>query len=214
MKKVKYILSVIAIFYTVSMYSAIDNLFNKFIIPDSLKNSFIQSKNQEDKIRALNDIGFYLSGNNPVNSITISNLALVMADSIKYEDGIFDATNNIGIAYYRSSKFKQAIEWFAKAKQIAESMDNDKKLASTYSNMALVYNYLSDYTKALKLNNEALKIRTSLKDSGGIATSYNNIGTTYHYKTEYKTALEYYNKALSIKKILNDKMELQAHIII
>ncbi len=185
--------------------ASIKEVFEKLATPDSLKEKYFSTQNSEKKVDVLNDIGFFFTSRNPESAITISHIALKISDSLKYEYGQYDAQNNMGIAFYRSSRFKQALACFNTAYDIAKNMNSKNKMAAIFSNMALVYNLLSDYEKALKYNFEALKIRTSDHDSIGIAISYNNLGTTYHYKSEFSQALEYYIKALKIKQAQHDK---------
>ena len=185
--------------------ASINELLEKFQIPDSSKIKFLSTQNIERKLDILNDAGFYYTSRNADLSIFISTTVYHLADSINYEFGKYDAQNNLGIAFYRHSRFKQAIVCFDKAYKIARKMKIAVKEASVLSNKALVFNSLSDYEQALKYNFEALKIRMEEKDSMGIAFSYNNIGMTYHYQTNYSQALDYYTKALKIKLGQNDK---------
>jgi tetratricopeptide (TPR) repeat protein len=173
--------------------------------PDSLKTKYLKAKTSQNKIDIVNDCSFYLCNSNPELALTYSRYALRVADSIGYKKGLCEANLIAGIAFYRISRFQQALTCFSTAVDIARNLGLENKVAAIYSNMALVYNSLADYDKAQKYNFEALRIRTDLKDTSAIANSYNNIGLTYHNKSDYSSANQYYGIALRLKKALHDQ---------
>jgi len=180
-------------------------------VPDSLKQNYLKADNAQKEIDCLNNICFTLNNTMPERSIELAKKTLRISDSINYLFGQYEANNNLGIAFYRTTRYTQAISCFQEAYKLAKKINNDGFIAATLSNMALVYNELGDFEKSLELNNNALKIRTKQKDNSAIAISYNNIGMTYHLKGEYYQALTYYTKALTIRTKENDK-EGQANV--
>jgi tetratricopeptide (TPR) repeat protein len=174
-------------------------------VPDSLKNKFFNAASSEKKVDALNEISFILINSDVEMAVELSRNALRLADSLNYVNGLFEANTNIGIAFYHTSRFKQALTCLSTAEEIAKVIGSKSLLASVYSNMALVYNSLADYEKSLKYNFKALEIRTAVDDTMAIAISLNNLGMTYHLKLDYIQARNYYRMAYEIKLKQNDR---------
>lgn len=180
------------------------NIVNDSMIPDSLRARYAKANVAQVKVDVLNDICFYLSTRNPEEAINISREALRISDSLKYLEGLYHANNNIGLAFYISSKYQQSLSCFSLALESAKDLDDKKKEASVLNNMALVYNMLGDYEKAIKINQDALKIRLKLNDTSEIAKSYNNLGITYHKKNEFSKALSFFRRSISLKEKQGD----------
>jgi tetratricopeptide (TPR) repeat protein len=175
------------------------------MVPDDMKNKYYRASTSIEGVDALNDICFYLNNVDPIKAGELSKYSLRVSDSLNYLLGLYDANNNIGISFYRTAKYQQALTCFRQAEEYAKILGNKDKEAAVISNIALVYIELSDYERALIFNNKALKIRSLKKDSSAIAISFNNIGMCYHRKGDYTDALSYYYKAYELKKEQNDK---------
>ena len=114
------------------------------------------------------------------------------------------------IDFGKYMKFKQAIEKYEKALQIAngildaKNQENKKKIkAECYHNIASVYNKLGQYKEALENYYKALEIRKKLKAKDNqalLANSYNSIASVYTRQGRYKDALANYEKALDINE--------------
>jgi tetratricopeptide (TPR) repeat protein len=203
---IRYLSLIGAIWLSVArLTAALPDVVKSLSIPDTLKNKFINAASSDKKVDALNEISFYLINSDAELAVEFSRNALRLADSLNYVNGLFEANTNIGIAFYRTSRFKQALTCLSSAEEIAKVIGSKSLLASVYSNMALVYNSLADYEKSLTYNFKALEIRTSVDDTMAIAISLNNLGMTYHLKSDFIQARDYYGKAYEIKFKQHDK---------
>jgi tetratricopeptide (TPR) repeat protein len=200
-------LSLIAVIWlsVARLTAALPDEVKSVSVPDTMKAKFFNAASFEKKVDALNEISFYVINSDAELAVGFSRNALRLADSLNYVNGLFEANTNIGIAFYRTSRFKQALTCLSTAEEIAKVIGSKSLLASVYSNMALVYNSLADYEKSLKYNFQALEIRTSIDDTMAIAISLNNLGMTYHLKSDFIQARTYYQKAYEIKLKQYDK---------
>lgn len=185
-----------------------NNFFDSFKIPDSLYYRFSTENNIQKKIDAANDIIFYISDKEPSKILTKAQRLIFIADSVDYLNGLFDATNNLGIIFLRLSQFLQAISCFEECLKITKELKDKGREAAIVSNIALVYSELNMFEKAIDYHLEALKIRENRKDTLAISLSYNNLAMTYHYKSDYSTALKYYKKAIEVQLAHNYKVPL------
>jgi tetratricopeptide (TPR) repeat protein len=206
MKMIKALLIFVCFGFCVfDLYGNDIDLVKSLSLPGELKTKYYNAGTAKATVDALNDICFYLNNVEPEKAKDLSRITLRISDSINYLEGLYDANNNIGISFYRTAKYQQALSCLKQAAEYAKIIGNKGKEAAVLSNMAMVYVELSDYDRALSLNNQALKIRSKSGDSAAVAISLNNIGMTYHQKGEFTTAMSYYFKASAIKLKQRDK---------
>ncbi len=199
----------ILLFISCLLFSMSIQAFEKKIsasqLPDSLKLKLNQAKTIEHKIDAANDICYYLIGNYMNQAEILVKEVLRYADSVKYTRGALDANINLGILFYRKSKYVQSLSCYKEAYSLAEKLNDKGRQAAILNNMALVYTELNYYSKAIELNLQALKLRTKSNDSIAIAMSFNNLGMTYHSKRDFLMANHFYQQALQIVNLTNNK---------
>ncbi|WP_460218079.1 tetratricopeptide repeat-containing sensor histidine kinase [Psychroserpens sp. MEBiC05023] len=99
---------------------------------------------------------------------------------------------------YKNSNADSALFYGKKALKIAESIKDDKAIASAYNSIASSYEALSQLDMALDFHQKSLDIKTQIKDTIGIANTLNNLGIIYDTKGNYTKALESYFNALRI----------------
>lgn len=171
-------------------------VFDGFPVPDTLRAKIYSAKDDRGKVDALNDVCYYLADKMPHRVLPIARKLVYWADSLQYPKGLFDATNNLGILFYRTSQYTQAIACFDGCLGIADQMSDVGRRAAVLSNMGLVYAELSQYQKAIDFHQQALRIREKRKDTLAIALTFNNLGMTYHARGDWNVALNYYQKAI------------------
>lgn len=182
--------------YSFSLLALPVSVFEGFPLPDSLRTKMVTAREDKRQIDALNDICSYFSDKMPRQTIPVAQKVVYWADSLHYEKGLLDATNNLGILFYRTSQYTQAIACFNEGLKIAEKLDDAGRQAAVLSNLGLVYTELSEFQRAIDFHQQALKIREKRKDTLAIALSLNNLGMTYHARGDWNMALSYYQKAV------------------
>lgn len=190
------------------MFAGSANIFEGLPLPDSLKSKILSAKDEKERINALNDACYYFSDKMPHQVIPQAQKIVYWADSLHYWNGLFDANNNLGILFYRTSRYAQAISCFTECLKIADRLNDAGRRAAVLSNIGLVYTELSQFQRAIDFQQQALKIREKRNDTLAIAWSMNNLGMTYHAQGEWNMALSYYLKAIRTLEPTIYKQEL------
>jgi tetratricopeptide (TPR) repeat protein len=146
------------------------------------------------------------------NALTVSTSILKQAkDSIvirKALKGQAMAYTNIGIAYYYSGNYSEALKYYNISLPLKKKIGDKKGIAITLTTIGLVNSEQGNYPEALRNFFEALKLFEELKDDDGISAAYNNLGMIYYSQENYTEALKYYLLSLDVKKIKGDKYAL------
>ena len=112
--------------------------------------------------------------------------------------------HQLGIIKSNQGNYKQAIEYYTKALELAKKTlpANHPDLATSYNNMAGVYEDMGEYSKALSFYEKALEMqqKTLPANHPDLATSYNNMAGVYRHMGEYSKALSFYEKALEMQQ--------------
>jgi tetratricopeptide (TPR) repeat protein len=134
-----------------------------------------------------------------------SNDSVVIKKALK---GQAMAYTNIGIAYYYSGNYSEALKFYDISLPLKEKIGDKKGIAITLVTIGLVYSEQGNYPQSLKKFFEGLKLFEAIKDDDGISAVYNNIGMIYYSQENYNEALKYYLLSLKIKKLKSDKYAL------
>ena len=171
-------------------------------------------------INALNALAWELKYINPDTAIVLSTQALQSAEKKAWQNGMANASRNLGVFYYLKSDYPLSLEYYSKALEIWKkllSINNKQpsiisKKSATIGNIGNIYADQGDYTKALKYYFEALKIDEEMGKKSGIAADLGNIGGVYSDQANYQNAQKYYFEALKIGKELGDKNRIATQI--
>jgi len=95
-------------------------------------------------------------------------------------------------------KSSDALDYYEKAREILESVNDKPQMAKLYNNMASTYILISYYEKATKYFLESARLKEELADSDGLAATYNNLGLVYFDWDNNKMTRYFLEKAISI----------------
>lgn len=117
--------------------------------------------------------------------------------------------NLFGEIWLKKGNGEKALEYFEKAKNIAEEKgkSDTRLLGKTYNNIAVALWSMGKSSQALQYHQVALQYREKINEPLEVASSLNNIGLVYT-TSQPELAIEYFEKA---KKIY-DKANLQDKI--
>jgi CHAT domain-containing protein/tetratricopeptide (TPR) repeat protein len=102
--------------------------------------------------------------------------------------------------------YKQAIEIYKLALEIAEQL-NDKDISATaISGIGNVHRLQGNYSQALEQYQKSLKISEETNNKIGIANALNNIAIIHSSRGDYIEALEQFQKSLKIREEIGDKL--------
>jgi tetratricopeptide (TPR) repeat protein len=177
------------------------------------------------KVNALNSLSQHLVRSGRYDTaIAVSRQAQALAASLPVSTGGFglaNAHNGMGLIYYETGNYPEALVQFLKAIKVIESLlaehsakaetNRAKKIrANAHNNIGLIYQDQGDYPGALNEFLAALKIREEIGDLRGAASARNNIGIIYKNQGNYTEALREYEATLKIAEVLLSGAKSQA----
>lgn len=108
------------------------------------------------------------------------------------------ALNLIGVAYFYSSMYEEALNYFLEANSLVKFNNDTSLLISTLNNIGEVYRELEIYGKSIEYYEKAIDIINQNNYDLSHATILGNIGEIYFAKKEFIKALNVYNKSYDI----------------
>jgi len=180
MKKLFFFLVLLIIHFS-AFTSVIDSLNTALNSPNAAKSVIYDQLSKE-----------YLNIS-PDKSIEYAKLALKYADS--YIEQV-DYTNQIGVAYEYSGKYKEALLKYNEALNLAESNSYSKGKGVALLNIAIAKTQLADYDNALDFALKAIKIFEAKNYEENLTSALNNLGNIYLLMKDPVQALRFYNMVL------------------
>jgi len=111
---------------------------------------------------------------------------------------------NLGTVYKNIGILSKALDYFIKAKDIFESI-NDDRLAASLNMIGILYVDWLEYEKALDIYNESLNLEEKKGNKQGMADIQINLGKVYIKMKKTDDAVKSYQKALDISREIKDK---------
>ncbi len=130
----------------------------------------------------------------PDKSVEYAKSALEHAES--YIEQV-DYTNQIGVAYEYSGKYKEALLEYDEALKLAESNSYSMGKGLALLNIAIAKTHLADYDNALDFALKAIKIFETEDDKKNLTSALNNLGNIYLLMKDPAQALHFYNMVLN-----------------
>lgn len=102
---------------------------------------------------------------------------------------------NIGSIYRDQLDFEKALEYYLKAMEAFEKLNNKHAVAAVGGDIGNVYFSNNDYSKALEYYFKVLSMKEELGDKTEIAITLGNIGNVYYAQKDLNKSLEHFQKA-------------------
>jgi tetratricopeptide (TPR) repeat protein len=118
-----------------------------------------------------------------------------------------DVLNELFKQYVNNDPFL-AMSYTKSALQIAEELDYQKGIATSYNDIGVIYRKRGKFALALENYINSFKYFSQIGDNEGLAKAYNNIGTIYSIQGDYEKALDNYLKSYEILKEIDDSKRL------
>jgi two-component system, NarL family, sensor kinase len=193
--------SVILLFSTLGSYTQT----NKII--DSLEK--IASHQQDTNlIKTYNELTWQYRNVDQNKAISYANKAIDLSIRYKFDKGIAQAYNDLGIIFYDKQNFDTAIVLYNKSFAIRQQNNDVSGMAKLYNKIGVVYQKQGNFDKALENQLNALKLFEQVKDDIGISYSLNNIGIVNQNMGLYDEAIKYQLRSITIKEKINDRYGL------
>jgi signal transduction histidine kinase len=130
-------------------------------------------------------------------------------ESLDSTDGIVKCWRNIGLTYWRSGQYVEAMNCYQRGLDVLERRDNPTLRAGLLNNMGLIYELQGDYPSALDCYLKSLEISEHEGLDNYITITQMNIGAIYNYKGDLDNALRYHQMALARIELSNEKRNLR-----
>lgn len=122
------------------------------------------------------------------------------AYTIKWEEGVGDAYNSIGVYYWQNAVADSAYKNLITAIGIRKKLGRQQKLASTYDNLGMLFRDNEIMDSAYHYLFKALNLRNEIGDHEGLSKSYNSMGVLYDLQGDYDSAIAYFSKNVDFYK--------------
>ncbi len=181
------------------------------------QNDSQSAQTTEAEILSLNKRSESLMDSDPACALSLAETALKLLatfDPSPFKDQQTAlAIAMLGLAEFKMSNSATAIEHLAKAKKMAEGLNDLPLTMRILGALGNAHWNLANYAEALRLHHQRLAIAESLNDDLNIATSQHNIGNVYFQLAQYDKALQAYQTSLAIKEKLSNELEIASTLM-
>ena len=181
-------------------------ILNSSIFGDTIDSLKIQLDNNigKEKVDILCDLCWeyrFISGD---TALYYGSKALKLATEIKYQKGIAQSYNDMGIIHIDRGSYSKALDYFGNSMTIRKKMVDSVGIASLFNKIGIVYQKQGNLKEALDNAIEALKIYEVLGQDLRIGYCLNNIAIINFNMGNLSTSLDYHNRALFYRKKQGD----------
>lgn len=170
-------------------------------------NKFPDEKKRGEAYSLAGKAQYYLA--NYDSALIAWEYALEIYEDIKYDRGIAEQYNSIGVWYYSAaSNYDKALNYYFLSLKKREEIKDSSGIASSLINIGNIYYKQKRRDKAIESFEKALFYAEAVGDKKEMSILFNNLGAEYEFKKEFKKALAYYLKSAEIKKELNSNTSL------
>jgi tetratricopeptide (TPR) repeat protein len=177
---------------------------------DSMKTLIKSDREDTNKVKHLNDLGWHLSFGNPDTAILIANKTLELANKINWPAGVSNTLGQLANYNIFLSNYPKAAEYYQSALELDRKNNNPSGICHRLNGLGIVYMNQNDYAKALKYFKESLEIAERIGKKRSVGITLTNIGGIYQEQSEIPKALEYYFRALKCTQELGDRTQSSA----
>ena len=140
----------------------------------------------------------YMRLANTVEANNYVDKTILLAKKLNKPTFIADAYFRTGFYNHTHSRYFLAEEYYRKALEKYEELNDKEWLGGIYQNLSAMYANIPDYSKALDANFKAVSVFTEIKEEQSVAACYVNIASIYSGLDQHYNAVQYLNKALKI----------------
>ena len=130
--------------------------------------------------------------------------ALKLSTDLKYNKGIAQAFNDLGILYIDKADYKKASGFLREAMKIREKLNDLQGMASLYNKLGIIDQKQGRLKEALENQISALKIYRQLHQDKWIGYSLNNIAIIHQNLGNLDKSLEYHKMGLEYRLKMKD----------
>lgn len=117
---------------------------------------------------------------------------------------------SLGNLAAQQDNYSQALDWYQKVRQLADSSQNTLEASKALLNMGNIYQIEGNWKRAIELYINSAQLKKQLNDQLGLARIHNNIAAIYQEHARYDRSLAYYEKCATYYQSVQDSSELAA----
>jgi len=173
--------------------------------------SYLTSWSREQKEKKLvadsvNAVATKLRGSEPENAILNYKQALTIYRNIGDERGEADILGAMGLIYYNSQDFEQALSYYKDALKTRVKIDDKQLTGNSLNSIGAIYlNWLPDFEKALHFLDSAEIVRTEIGDQVNLGRTIEAKASAYNKLNMIDQALQCFKRALKINQKAGDQ---------
>ncbi|MEO8514421.1 MAG: tetratricopeptide repeat-containing sensor histidine kinase [Ignavibacteria bacterium] len=176
-----------------------------------LESQICSTTDQREKINLKNILAESIRPVNIIQSLEISNEVIELGKEISYSEGTALGYRNAGICSRLLSNYDDAFQYFEKALEIYNDLNDPLGKARVINSIGNIYLNLSDYKYSLEYLHKCLKIISGLNYKQFEASVLSNIGLAYQESGEYTSSLEYNLK--SMQTYTNNNLDIPVSLL-
>lgn len=162
------------------------------------------------KVNTLYDLAWKYMFSNPKEARVFATASLSLAKSIKYQTGIGNGYNIVGISYDLESHYDSSLHYFIEFLHFNRSQNYTKGIARATNNLSIVYQNLQEYEVSLNYARQSFELELQIGDSLGAAQSLTNMANQYIRLDKLDSAQVFFDLSQSYYFDLNET-ELTAY---
>lgn len=194
---------------------------------ESLINSLLAAKSQEDRSQLLNEHkeqltielrksliarGDALSERSDfAGALTAFEIARSVAEKIQDKPGISESLINIALINRTLGDVELALKNVQQSLTVAEQSNDQFLIARSLVWMGIFFRYQGNSDQSVLYTNKALNLADHLPEKE-VALAWNNLGAVHWMQGNFSESLKYYAKALELREKLGDKNAIAASL--
>ncbi|MGH3904247.1 MAG: tetratricopeptide repeat protein [Pseudonocardiaceae bacterium] len=108
------------------------------------------------------------------------------------------ALTNLGIVYWRQSRYQQAADHHQQALALFREIGHRDGESSTLNSLGIVYERQGRYERAADHLQQSLALAREIDDRSGEASALDTLGTVYRQQGRYEQAVDHHQQALAL----------------
>jgi len=173
-------------------------------IRDSLDQK-LNAKADTNKVKVLSDLCWNYRSISGDSAIIFGEMALQLAEDLKFSKGIAQACNDLAIIYMDKANYQRAKKYLNEAMNLRKQLNDLPGQASIYNKLGIIDQKQGRLKEALENQIAALKIYEQLGQDKWIGYSLNNIAIIHQNLGNLEKSLEYHEKGLEYREKMNDQ---------
>ena len=179
---------------------------------NSLLSELPKSIEDTNKVNLLCSLSMTYFNIDPDSGIKYGHQSESLAKKIKWDMGLANSYNCLGVNYSVKSNNDKANDYFSKSLQIYKKLNDENGISKQLGNLGIISMNQSNFTAALDYYQQALKIAENLGIESSIARQNGNIGIVYTYLKDYEKALKFNRKSLELYEKIGEKEKVSKQL--